>query len=131
MTYIYTKRYAILGKKDPDITVIVRQLMKEQHITQRKLGKMVGWHYTTINAMLKRQTWNIAELLVVGKALNHDLLQYYYPTPPEPQVPVSRLKAAEETIAALQHQLSEQETELLKLRTENALMREVLVKKAE
>ena len=129
MTYASTKRYAILGKGDPDITVVVRGIMKDQRITQRKLAKMVGWHFTTIHTMLKRQTWNIAELLAVGKALNHDLLQYYYPTPPEAQVPVSRLNKAEETIATLQKQLSEQELELLKLRTENALMREVLAKK--
>lgn len=129
MTYIYTKRYAILGKKDPDITVIVRQLMKEQHLTQRKLGKMVGWHYTTINAMLKRQTWNIAELLAVGKALNHDLLQYFYPTPPEPQVPLSKHHALQKELDDLKAELKTKEEELLKLRTENAVLREVFSKK--
>lgn len=115
----------------PDIAAVVRGLMKEQRVTQRKLAKQLGWSQGTIVNLLKKEIWTNAELVQIGAALHHDLLQYYYPTPPEPQVPVSRLKAAEETIAALQHQLSEQETELLKLRTENALMREVLVKKAE
>ena len=113
----------------PDMGAVVRQLLKEQHSTQRKLAKTLGWNSGTISLLLKRKNWQVTELLQVGKALNHDLLQYYYPTPPEPQVPISQLKAAEETISALQKQLSEQELELLKLRTENALMREVLGKK--
>jgi transcriptional regulator with XRE-family HTH domain len=113
----------------PDIAAVVRGLMKEQRVTQRKLAKQLGWSQGSIVNLLQKTIWTNAELVQMGKALNHDLLQYYYPTPPEPQVPISQLKAAEETIAALQRKLSEQELELLKLRTENTLMREVLGKK--
>lgn len=123
------KKLASKMKDLPDIGAVVRKLLKEQHTTQRKLAKMLGWNSGTVSLLLKRKNWQVTELLPVGNALKHDLLQYYYPVPPEPQVPVSKLNAAEETIAALQKQLSEQETELLKLRTENALMREVLGKK--
>lgn len=129
MTYASTKRYAILGKGDPDITVVVRGIMKDQRITQRKLAKMVGWHFTTINTMLKRQTWNIAELLAVGKALHHDLLQYYYPTPPEPQVPQSKHDALQKELDNLKDELRTKDEELLKLRTENNVLREVFGKK--
>lgn len=129
MTYASTKRYALLGKGDPDITVVVRGIMKDQRITQRKLAKMVGWHFTTINTMLKRQTWNIAELLTVGKAFNHDLLQYFYPVPPEPQVPLSKHDALQKELNALKAELKTKDEELLKLRTENNVLREVFGKK--
>jgi hypothetical protein len=86
--------------------------------------------------MLKKKIWTNAELVQMSRALKHDLLHYYYPTPPEPLVPISVLNAEKETTAALQTELSElkaelktKDEELLILRTENALMREVLGKK--
>ncbi|MES2619643.1 MAG: hypothetical protein V4615_02245 [Bacteroidota bacterium] len=123
--YIYTKKFAKLGKDATNITLVVRKLMKEQHLTQRKLGKMLGWRHTTINAMLKRPTWNIAELLMVGKALNHDLLKYFYLVPPEAQVGVSQLQTAQTEIERLNAELKTAGEELLKLRTENKVLREV------
>ena len=125
--YLYTKKFAKLGKNDFDITVVVRKIMKEQHLTQRKLGKLVGWRHTTINAMLKRPTWNIAELLAVGKALNHDLLKYFYAVLPDAQA-VAQLQAAQKQIESLQAELKTKDEELLKLSTENKVLREVFGK---
>ena len=124
MPFASTKKFARLGKTDFDITVVVRKIMKEQHVTQRKLGKMLGWRHTTINAMLKRPTWNIAELLAVGKALNHDLLKYFYAVPPDAQV-TEQLQAAQKQIEILQAELKTKDEELLKLSTENTVLREV------
>ena len=126
MPYGYTKKNATLDKSYPAINEIVRGLMKDQRMTQRKLGKMVGWHNTTINGMLKRRTWNIAELLVIGKALNTDLLSYYYPVPPAPVVPATDLQSAQEEIERLKADMKTKDDELLKLRTENAVLREVM-----
>ena len=125
MPYGSTKKNATLAKTYPDITLIVRGLLKEQRVTQRKLAKMLGWNHSTINQMLKRRTWNIAELLEVGKALQTDLLKYYYPVPPQPMVPGAELEAARQQIQQLQNELTLKEAELLKLRTEKNVLREV------
>lgn len=130
------KSLASKMKDLPDITPIVRGIMKEQRITQHRLAKQLGWSQTTITNMLKKIIWTNAELVQMSRALNHDLLQYYYPTPPEPQVPVSKLQAAEQTIGTLQQEiealkaeLKTKDEELLKLRTENNVLREVFGKK--
>lgn len=130
------KRLSSRMKDLPDITPVVRGLMKEQRITQHQLAKQLGWSQGTITNMLKKKIWTNAELVQMGRALKHDLLQYYYPAPPEPHVPVSQLNKAEETIVALQTdidnlkaELKTKDEELLKLRTENAVMREVFGKK--
>lgn len=130
------KSLASKMKDLPDITPVVRGIMKEQRITQLQLAKQLGWSQGTITKMLKKKIWTNAELVQMSRALKHDLLQYYYPTPPEPLVPISVLNAEKETTAALQTELSElkaelktKDEELLILRTENALMREVLGKK--
>jgi hypothetical protein len=78
---------------------------------------------------LKRRTWNIAELLMVGKALNTDLLKYYYPVPPVPVVPVTELENAQKEIETLKAEAKTNADELLKLRTENAVLREVMQKR--
>ncbi len=114
MPYGDTRKNATLGKNYPDINVIVRAIMKEQRMTQRKLGKLVGWHNTTINQMLKRRTWNIAELLEIGKALNTDLLKYFYPVPPEPMVAEAKLSEALAKITLLEEELR-QTKEALKI----------------
>jgi transcriptional regulator with XRE-family HTH domain len=130
------KSLASKMKDLPDITPVVRGIMKEQRITQLQLAKQLGWSQGTITKMLKKKIWTNAELVQMSRALKHDLLHYYYPTPPEPLVPISVLNAEKETTAALQTELSElkaelktKDEELLILRTENALMREVLGKK--
>lgn len=122
------KKTASLDKNQPDIGVIVRAIMKDQRVTQRKLGKMLGWHSTTVNQMLKRRIWTIAELLMVGKALNTDLLKYFYPVPPVPVVPVTELENAQKEIEALKTEAKTNADELLKLRTENAVLREIMQK---
>ncbi len=114
MPFGYTKKNATLGKDYPDINVIVRAIMKEQRMTQRKLGKLVGWHNTTINQMLKKRTWNIAELLEIGKALNTDLLKYFYPVPAEPMVEEAKLNEALAKITLLEEELR-QTKEALKI----------------
>lgn len=100
-----TRKNATLGKNYPDINVIVRGIMKEQRMTQRRLGKLVGWHNTTINQRLKKRTWNIAELLEIGKALNTDLLKYFYPVPAEPMVEEVKLTEALAKITLLEEEL--------------------------
>lgn len=123
------KKSATLDKGYPEIGVIVRGLMKEQRITQRKLGKMLGWHSTTISLMLTRKIWTIAELLQVGGALKHDLLKYYYPVPPAPVVPAADLETAQQEMANLKAEMKTKDDELLKLRTENNVLRDVMGKR--
>lgn len=119
------KRKADLMKGLPEIGKIVRGIMKEQRLTHRKLGKMLGWNTTTITLMLTKVIWTNAELVLVGRALNTDLLKYYYPVPPQPMVPATELEAAHQQVQHLQTELMLKDAELLKLRTENAVLREV------
>jgi len=125
------KKKATLEKDMLHIGTIVRAIMKEQRVTHRKLGRMLGWHTTTVTMMLKRRIWSIAELVQVGKALNSDLLKYFYPVPPVPVVPVTELEAAKQENENLKKELAEKNEELFKLRTENALFREMMKGKAE
>lgn len=129
MPYANKTKSAKLDKSYPEIGVIVRGIMKDQRMTQRKLGKMLGWHNTTISLMLKRRIWNVAELLEVGGALKTDLLKYFYPVPPEPMVPLAQLQEAQNRIEALNTELKNNADELLKLRTENSVLREVVLKR--
>ena len=122
------KRKADMMKGLPEIGKIVRGIMKEQRVTHRKLGKMLGWNTTTITLMLKKVIWSNAELVQVGRALDTDLLKYYYPVPPEPVVPASQLEAARTEIESLKNELKMKDEELLKLRTENNVLREVFGK---
>ncbi len=122
------KRKADMMKGLPEIGKIVRGIMKEQRVTHRKLGKMLGWNTTTITLMLKKVIWSNAELVQVGLALDTDLLKYYYPVPPEPVVPASHLESARTEIESLQNELKMKDEELLKLRTENNVLREVFGK---
>lgn len=120
------KKSAILEKGLPETGKIVRAIMKEQRVTHRALAKKLGWNTTTITMMLKRRIWTIAELLEVGKALNHDLLKYFYPVPPEPMLPKTELEAALKENENLKAEIKTKDEELLKLRTENNVLREVM-----
>jgi len=124
MPYAGKKKSAKLDKSYPHIGEIVRGIMKDQRVTQRKLGKTIGWHNTTINQMLKRRTWDIAELLEVGKALKTDLLKYFYPVPPVPVVPVTELNAAKEENENLKKELVGKNKEQVKKRPGNGPVRE-------
>ena len=120
------KKKAQLEKDLPHIGNIARGLMKEKRITHRKLGRLVGWHTTTVTMMLKRRNWSVAELLTVGKVLGTDLFKYFYPVPPVALVPITDLEAARNEVAALKNEMKTKDDELLKLRTENTLMREMM-----
>ncbi len=122
------KKRAQLEKDLPHIGEIVRKLMKEKRITHRRLGRVNGWHTSTVTMMLKRRNWSIAELLLTGKVLQTDLLKYFYPVPPVPQVPVTDLEAARSELDALKTEMKLKDEELLKLRTENNVLREMIKK---
>jgi hypothetical protein len=62
---------------------------------------MLGNNSGKVSLLLKRKNRQITEVLQVGSALHHEVLQYYYLTPPELQMPVGKLNAAKETIATL------------------------------
>lgn len=120
------KKKAQLDKELPHIGNIARALMKEKRITHRKLGRNLGWHTTTVTMMLKRRNWSVAELLLVGKVLQTDLFKYFYPVPPVPLVPVTDLEAARNELDVLKAEMKIKDEELLKLRTENNVLREMM-----
>lgn len=123
------KRKTLKDAKLPDFGKIAKREMKKLHMTQTALAKKCGWGKSAITDLFKKRNWTVGELLVIGRHINHDLVQYLYPTPPEGTVPAG-------LVTQLQLELSEERTgrqedreTIIKLKTEVALLKELLEKK--
>lgn len=120
----------IMHEKDlPDMPKIVLGIMKEKRIKRIDLAHALKWAPSAVTALFKRRNWETAELLMVGKFLNHDLAQYLLFTVPEGMVPASTVADTQKELTEALAHIKEQDEEILVLKTRNEVLKEVLDKK--
>ena len=113
-------------KNLPDMGKQVKLLLKDRRMTQTQLAKKAGWHPTTVTNLLRRRNWHAADILLVGNILNYDLIQLLYPAPPPGMVPASTVEELVKEITEMKAEAIACREEMIKLRTENNLMKVLL-----
>ena len=124
------KKKTINEKNLPDMPAFAHAAMKKKDMNRINLARKLAWSPSAVSLLFKRRNWSMAELIMVGKAIDHDLLQYLYPAPPEGTVPAALVHEATKEIADLKEELKNTMAQLLVLQGKYDLLKELMEKRA-
>lgn len=115
-----------MKKKLFDIVPVVEAAMKKLYMNKTALARKCNWAPATITHLFKKRDWSVSELKMVGWAVNVDLVAYFLDSPTDGMVPASTVEEQEKEIAELKAAETACREEMIKLRTENDLMKVLL-----
>ena len=123
------KKKTIHEKNLPDMPAFAQVAMKKKDMRRINLARKLGWSPSAVSLLFNRRNWSMAELKMVGNALDHDMYQYLYPAPPEGTVPAALVHEATKEIADLKEELKNTKAELLVLQGKYDLLKELMEKR--
>ncbi len=115
-----------MKKKLFDIVPVVLAAMKKLYMNKAALARKCNWAPATITHLFKKRDWTISELKMVGWAVNEDLVAYFLDIPTDGMVPATTMQDLMKELSDLKATEIACHEKMVKLRTENDLMKVLL-----